>query len=225
MGINVVTRADEDYPVKLKKVLGNSCPPLFYYAGELAILKNPAIGYVGSRGADSADEKFTVDTVKKTAAHGYGVVSGGAKGVDSFSEREALSQGAEVTEFLSDSMIKRMKSREAVRAVQDGLLIVLSVVKPDAPFSAGVAMMRNRYIYAQSEGTVVVRADFGKGGTWSGAVENLKHGWCKELCWKNTKYKGNTELIKSGAIPIDESWDGDIQKTVPPDAPSQLTIF
>ena len=38
----------------------------------------------------------------------------------------------------------------------------MSVAKPDAAFHVGFAMMRNRYIYAQSEATVVVRADLTK---------------------------------------------------------------
>ena len=37
MGIRVVTRADDMYPKRVKKALGNSCPPLFYYAGDLSI--------------------------------------------------------------------------------------------------------------------------------------------------------------------------------------------
>lgn len=37
MGINVVTRADNAYPKAIKKLLGNDCPPLFYYAGDISI--------------------------------------------------------------------------------------------------------------------------------------------------------------------------------------------
>lgn len=37
MGIGVVTRADSTYPREIKKSLGNNCPPLFYYAGDLSI--------------------------------------------------------------------------------------------------------------------------------------------------------------------------------------------
>lgn len=33
----------------------------------------------------------------------------------------------------------------------------MSDVKPDMGFTSGIAMMRNHYIYAQSDGTVVVR--------------------------------------------------------------------
>lgn len=37
MGIGVVTRADSFYPKSIKKSLGNTCPPLFYYAGDISI--------------------------------------------------------------------------------------------------------------------------------------------------------------------------------------------
>jgi predicted Rossmann fold nucleotide-binding protein DprA/Smf involved in DNA uptake len=86
----------------------------------------------------------------------------------------------------------------------------MSVAKPDAGFSVEIAMARNRLIYAQSAGTVVVKSEYNKGGTWSGAVENLTKRWCPIFCWNNAKYKGNMELIGKGAIPVDESWDGNV---------------
>ena len=121
---------------------------------------------------------LTKQTVRKTVQQGYGVVSGGAKGIDSIAENEALSCGSTAVAYLSDSLLRKMRSSAVIRPVQDGTLVLLSVVKPDAGFQAGIAMMRNRYVYAQSSGTVIVRSDFNKGGTWSGAVDNLKHGWC-----------------------------------------------
>jgi predicted Rossmann fold nucleotide-binding protein DprA/Smf involved in DNA uptake len=90
-------------------------------------------------------------------------------------------------------------------------MLLLSVVKPDAGFNVGIAMMRNRYIYAQSSGTVVIRSEYNKGGTWAGAIENLKYGWCKELCWDKKAYQGNKALIEKGAIPIGNEWNGDIE--------------
>ena len=89
-------------------------------------------------------------------------------------------------------------------------MLLISVAKPDSGFNAGIAMMRNKYIYAQSEATVIVKSDYNKGGTWSGATENLKNKWCKEFCWNNLKYNGNQALIKKGAIPIDDNWDGNL---------------
>ena len=228
MGITVVTRADESYPSRLKKKLGNNCPPLFYCAGDMSLLDGAYIGYVGSRTVSEDDETFTRNTVLKTVKYGYGVVSGGAKGIDTIAEEAALQAGAPVVEFLSDSMMRKIKKSDVVRAVREGNLLLLSVVKPDAAFNVGTAMMRNRYIYAQSCGTVVVRSEYNKGGTWAGATENLKHEWCMELCRDKKSYPGNKALIERGAIPISESWSGDISSVEAPKPTGkseQLSMF
>lgn len=228
MGIVIITRADAEYPQLLKRKLGNNCPPMFYYAGDLSLLGRKYVGYVGSRTVSDDDAAFTRDAVSKTVKHGYGVVSGGAKGIDTVAEETALQMGSAVVEFLSDSMLKKLRKSDTVSAIRDGRLLLLSVVKPDAPFNVGVAMMRNRYIYAQSHGTVVVRSEYNKGGTWAGATENLKYEWCVELCRDKKAYQGNRELIARGAVPIDETWDGDIDSvTVPPKAEKseQMSLF
>ena len=224
MGIHIVTRADADYPKKLKKALGNGCPPLFYYAGDLKLLETNSVGYVGSRTAEEKDIAFTIEAVRKTITQCFSVVSGGAKGIDQTAETEALRLGGTAIAFLSDSMLKKIKSPTTIQAIQQGRLLLFSAVKPDAGFNAGVAMMRNRYIYAQSSGTVVVKSDYNKGGTWNGAIENLRHEWCSTFCWNNKEYAGNMALIQKGAIPIDETWDGNVTLQKPQQA-QQLSFF
>lgn len=225
MGIQTVTRADESYPFLLKKKLGNGCPPIFYCAGDLALLRRPTIGYVGSRSVSMEDLEFTKEAVKKTVSHGYGVVSGGAKGIDTIAGTESLQLGAISVEYLSDSLLKKLNKADTVRSVQDGRLLLLSAVKPDAGFNVGVAMMRNRYVYAQSEGTVVVRSDLNKGGTWTGANENLKNAWCPTLCWDHP-YPGNQALLQKGATPIGTDWDGTVTSQPPSQPePEQMSLF
>lgn len=210
MGIQVLTRADEEYSIILKKKLGNSCPPLFYAAGNLELLKHESIGYVGSRTISDGDMAVTREFVRRTAGRGYAVVSGGAKGVDQIAQEEALDLGGCAISYVADSMLRKIKNSKTVYAIQQGKLLMLSVVNPDAGFNAGIAMMRNKYVYAQSSGTVVIKSDYNKGGTWTGAMENLKNNWCPTFCWNHSAYKGNKELIGSGAIPIDQDWNGDI---------------
>lgn len=209
MGIIAVTRADAAYPVLLKQKLGNSCPPLFYCAGELSLLKQQYMGFVGSRTIEQQDVDFTIQAVRRITERGMGVVSGGAKGIDSVAGTEALLRGGCCVEYLADSMMKKLQKGETVKQVQNGRLLLLSVAKPEAGFHVGMAMMRNRYIYAQSQATVVVRSDFKKGGTWAGAEENLKNHYAPCLC-RNHPYPGNQALIQKGAIPVDEAWDGSI---------------
>ncbi len=213
MGIETVTRADINYPQKLKKKLSNACPPIFYYAGDLSLLEQQYIGYVGARTVTTEDVDFTIQTVRKTVSLGYGVVSGGAKGIDTISGKEALLNNCFTVEYLSDSLLKKLKKSDVVKNIHQGKLLLISVSKPDAGFNVGMAMMRNRYIYAQSIGTVIIHSDLNKGGTWNGANENLKNGWCTTLCWDHP-YPGNQALIKKGAVPISEDWDGSIPELI-----------
>lgn len=226
-GIQIITRADSLYPQRLKKVLGKTCPPLFYAAGDLNLANGDLVGFVGSRSAGDEDAEFTKTIVKKCVDKGYGIVSGGAKGIDSIAAREAIGQGGFAVEFISDSLQKKIRNTETIHAIRNNRLLILSVAKPDAGFNTGFAMMRNRYIYANSVGTVVVKSDYNKGGTWTGASENIKRGWANTFCWNKPSYKGNLDLISKGAFPIDSSWDVNLNvepKTTEPDS-VQLSLF
>lgn len=228
MGISLLTRADPTYPKKLKTKLKKTCPPLFYTAGDLSLLEREAIGYVGSRSISDNDIAFARATVRKTVEKGYAVVSGGAKGSDSVAEEEALTAGGAATAFLSDSLLRKIRNKKTIQAVQQGSLVLLSVVKPDAGFNTGIAMMRNKYIYAQSEATIVIKADYEKGGTWNGAIENLNNKWALPLCWNHISYPGNKALIEKGSIPIGEEWDGNLAvfiEKVNQEKTEQLSIF
>lgn len=206
-GINIVTRTDKNYPICIKRKLGQQSPPLFYYCGDIGIANDNCIGFVGSRKIENAHSVFTRKAVLTCLREGFSIVSGGAKGVDSTSADVVLEQGGVAIEYLSDGMNRKIKDSKVLQHIRDDRLLLLSVVNPDSGFSVGMAMQRNKYIYAQSVGTVVVKSDFNKGGTWAGAIENLRHKWAHTLCWKNESDKGNMELIARGAIPIDENFD------------------
>ena len=226
MGIYVVTRADTAYPKMLKHRLGRNCPPLFYYAGDLSLSGIGTIGFVGSRGADENDRRFTEKITYTVNKLGYSVVSGGAKGIDTIAGEASLKNGCAYVAYLADSMVKRIRNSSTIKAVQNGKALLMSAVSPDTGFTTATAMMRNRYIYAQSQAAVVVHSDYKKGGTWAGAVDCLKHEICPEFCWDNKDYRGNRELIGLGAVPITEDWNGDI--TVLPnkkEEPVQLSLF
>ena len=210
-GIDIVTRADKEYPKILKNKLGKNCPPLFYYIGDLNLCNKKAVGIVGSRKIEEKEEKFTEKLVEKLINKDYIIVSGGAKGVDSISVEKTLELGGSAIEYISDSMISKIKKREIIEAIRNGKLLILSLARPDIKFTVQMAMARNKYIYLQSIGTVVIKSDFNKGGTWSGATTALKSGYCPVFCRKDVDIKGNEELIKKGAIPIDENWDCSIK--------------
>ncbi len=227
MGIGILTRADKEYPRALRVKLKGICPPLLYFAGDLSLLEGKTIGFVGSRAVGEEDIAFEKDVVEKVNRRGYGVVSGGAKGADSAAREASISNGSFCIEYIPDTLSRRVKKKDFNSAIRDDKLLLLSAAIPDASFSAGMAMQRNKFIYAQSSATVVIRSDYNKGGTWGGASEALKKGYCTVFCRSQASYPGNMALIKLGAVPINESWNGDINYTggFKPDEGVQLTIF
>ena len=63
--------------------------------------------------------------------------------------------------------------REHREALMDGRLVLACPYDPAARFQVGQAMQRNKLIYALSDAALVVNSDYGKGGTWTGATEQL----------------------------------------------------
>lgn len=202
-GVWILSRAHEEYPRSIRKHLGDARPPILFGIGDKSLLNKPGIGFVGSRSIDADDEKFTRKLAKLAVEQGYAVVSGGAKGIDQTSMEAALAHGGECVGVLSDSLLKASTKKIYREAIQDGRLTLISPYYPEAGFSAGNAMGRNKYIYTLSKAVVAVKSDYDKGGTWSGAVENQKKGWVPLLV-RNADNQGNQELIKRGGIAIGE---------------------
>ena len=87
-------------------------------------------------------------------------------------------------------------------AVMNDKLVLISPYNPKAHFTIGNAMGRNKIIYALSDASVVVSSSVEKGGTWHGAVENLKK-WNIPLYVREAEsYLGNSGLIKKGGKPF-----------------------
>ena len=67
-------------------------------------------------------------------------------------------------------------------------------------------MGRNKIIYGLAEFAVVVSSDFQTGGTWAGAVEALKAGWCPVFTRNGPETpRGNQELLRLGAAPLTDA--------------------
>lgn len=202
-GIEAVTLFDADYPVLLKRKLKRKTPPVLFYAGDINLAKKIGIAVVGSRNVNQEGMDFTRELVRRASEERLVVYSGGAKGVDSISESTAIQYGSAVVSFIADSLIAKIKKKEIIDYIMQGKLLLISDVKPDAGFSAVRAMNRNKYIYAAAYGAFVISSDYNKGGTWSGAVENLKNEWTKEFVWNHEAYGGNIKLIEKGGIPYE----------------------
>lgn len=213
-GIHVITRADKKFPKLLRKRLKMKTPPLLYYCGELELANKMGIAVVGSRNIEEEGIHFVQELVEKAVNEKMAVFSGGARGVDSVAQQTAIENGGIVVSYIADAMTKKIQNREILRAIESKQLLLLSDTNPDAGFTVAKAMNRNKYIYASSCGAVAVAADLKKGGTWTGAIENINHQWVTLGVWNTRKYTGNEELILRGGVAIDKVEEFSFQELI-----------
>lgn len=208
-GIWVISRADPAYPSRLRRRLGGGRPPLLFGAGPVELLEKKGFAAIGSRNADLASLELAHRFGARCAAEGLTLISGGAKGVDDESMAGALEAGGEVVGVLAANLLRSASSGTYRKAIRAGQLTLVTPYAPEADFSAGNAMGRNRYIYTLSDGALAVHSGQ-KGGTWSGALDNLKKGFVPLFVPPLDDPKsGNAALIKKGAVPYRED-DGSL---------------
>lgn len=199
-GLWILTRSDPDYPSRLKTQLKADAPPVLFGCGNRKLLDKGGIAMVGSRDV-TPDQLALTETLAGTfAMQGFSIVSGGARGVDETAMLGTLEKEGTVIGILADSLLRTATSAKYRSGLMSKNLVLVSPFNPEAGFDVGNAMARNKYIYCLSDAAIVVSTGKGSGGTWSGAVENLKKGWTPLwVCQNPDSSSGNSALVQQGA--------------------------
>lgn len=199
----VISRADASYPKRLKIRLREDAPPVLYGCGDITLLDKGGLAVVGSRHVDDELTEYTEEVGRLSAGARRLVVSGGAKGIDQAAMHGALEAGGRVAGVMADSLERAALARDNREPFMDKRLVLISPYDPSAGFNVGHAMQRNKLIYALSDAALVVNSDFEKGGTWTGAVEQLDRLHFVPVFVRNgaTMPKGNAALLQRGAKP------------------------
>jgi predicted Rossmann fold nucleotide-binding protein DprA/Smf involved in DNA uptake len=217
IGIRVITRLDEDYPRRFTERLKSAAPVMLYGAGDPRLLNRRGLAVVGSRNIDPRGFALTEFIGNACAESKLVVYSGGARGVDKTAMGAALAAGGSAVGLLADSLEKGLRAADARAAIEEGQLALATPYSPHASFNVGMAMARNKLIYALSDFALVVASDAEKGGTWAGAEEALKSGMVPVFVVDGPDVpEGNKLLIKRGAIPFPSSFD---------DSPASLGVW
>lgn len=203
-GLWVLSRSDTQYPPRLRG-RKKPAPPILYGVGDARLLSDGGLAIVGSRDVDEEALDFSRTVARACAKQEIQVVSGGARGVDTEATMAALEANGNAISVLPGSLAQAAMRGKYRSAIQEGRLVLVSPYDPGSGFNVGHAMQRNRHIYALADHGLVVSTSVGKGGTWSGAVEALKH---EELVFVRSQGQkvpeGNHNLEKIGALSFPE---------------------
>lgn len=203
LGMWWTTVEEETYPGNLRERLGDGAPPILFGLGSRDNLGRDGLAVVGSRDATPAALELAREAGAQAAEQGWVLVSGAARGADAESMRGAFDAGGAVLGVTPDGLERHLRDASLRQAFAEGQATYVSPYRPDARFSVGAAMGRNKLIYGLARVALVVHTSSGSGGTWSGAIEALNHGWVPLYVNAEAEVpKGNTDLIARGAISL-----------------------
>jgi len=223
----VISRADSNYPRRLKARLKEDAPAVLYGCGKIDILETGGLAVVGSRHVDETLINYTLEIGRLSAKASKTLVSGGAKGIDQAAMRGALEAHGQVSGVLADSLEKTVMNRDHRDMLMNGSLVLISPYDPSAGFNVGHAMQRNKLIYALADAALVVSSDYNKGGTWAGATEQLDKLRLVPVYVRSTGDigKGLEALQQKGALPWPNPQDHNSFSTIfHRDISNELTV-
>jgi len=138
--------------------------PMIFYAGDLGILRRPAVAIVGARDVSEHGAARARKLAKQIAAAGVTVVSGLAKGVDANAHRAALGAGGLTAAVIGTplSQVYPAENSELQAEIAAHYLLL-------TPFAEGTRVFptnfpkRNRIMAAVTDGSVIIEASDSSG--------------------------------------------------------------
>jgi len=226
-GVKVITLLDDLYPDNLKKIYDP--PPFLYMRGGIKKEDYRAIAIVGSRKASTYGRLIAERLSKDLALHGVTIVSGMARGIDTFAHEGALSIGGRTIAVLGcgiDIIYPAENKGLRDRIIESGAVLTefpFSTLPEGRNFPS-----RNRIISGLSLGVVIIEATSDSGSliTASSALDQGREVFAVPGNITSKLSHGTNKLIKRGAKLV-EGVDDILEEILPqiekgvrkPDAP------
>lgn len=199
--INIVTIEDNEYPQKLKMI--DDYPMYLYTKGNIDLLNKKSIAMVGTRNCTNYGRKVAVNLSKKLVDNNVVVISGLARGIDTFSHIGALRRESSTIAVLGcgiDKIYPKENEKLAKEIINKKGLIVSEYV-----IGSKIEKMnfpaRNRIISGLSKGVVVIEAPQKSGAliTVDFALEQGREVFAVPGNIDSIFSKGTNDLLKEGA--------------------------
>ena len=198
--IKIINISDDNYPAKLKNIYA---PPITIFAkGDISLLNSKSIAIGGSREPSKygiyVAEKFS----KELSKEGITIVSGLARGIDTFAHVGALSSFGKTIAVLGSGIdvVYPKENAKYYREISEKGLIISEYIVGTAPESKNFPQ-RNRIISGLSDGVLVVEARKNSGTmiTTDFALEQGKELYVIPGNITSNLSAGTNNLIKEGA--------------------------
>ena len=199
--IKIVKYTDDEYPQKLNNIQNK--PIVLYMKGNLENINNESVAIVGSRMASLYGKKNAYYFSYELAKRNVNIVSGLAKGIDSYSHIGALKAKGKTIAVIGcgmDKIYPKENEKLYYEILKNDGLIISEYIVGTKPEKTNFPR-RNRIISGISDAVIVVEAGAKSGSliTANHAINQGKEVWAIPGNINLANSVGTNELIKDGA--------------------------
>lgn len=208
--IKTVKVEDELYPKSLKKI--PDAPKTLYFRGNL-LRSDTCFAIVGTRRCSDYGKEIAFSIARELSEAGLTIVSGMARGIDTFAHKGALEAGGKTIAVLGTGLDeKNIYPQENLGLTRKILEFGGCLISEYPPGTLGLKQnfpARNRVISGMSLGVLVVEAKFGSGAliTANWARKQGKKIFAVPGSVHSSNSKGCHFLIKQGAKLVEKAND------------------
>lgn len=200
---------NHQYPDQLRKI--KKPPKQLYLKGNIKLLQTPGIAIIGARKCTKYGEKMTKKFSKELSLKGLTIISGMAKGIDSFAHIESLESTGNTIAVLPSGLneIYPKENIKLYNKILENNGLIISEYDENVKADSRKFLERNRIITGLSIGILVIEGGHRSGTSVTAklAKEQEKNIFCIPSSLENLKGITPNKLIKEGAFLVTELED------------------
>lgn len=204
-----ISKDDKKYPSILKQI---KKPPKYLYCnGNINLLEGPGIAIIGSRVCTNYGKRIATEFAKKLSEYGITIVSGMAKGIDSFAHNGALKVRGNTIAVLPCGFnnIYPKENKKLYEEILENNGLIITEYEENEEADSKKFLERNRIVSGLTIGTLVIEGGYRSGTSITAnlAKKQGKNVFCIPSSLENSKGITPNKLIKEGAFLVTEVED------------------
>lgn len=209
MKVKEILITSDYYPSRLRNI--KNPPNKLYVLGDEQLLSENGIAVIGSREYSDYGKKHAINFSKEIAEQGLTIISGMAKGIDTFAHKGALKANGKTIAVLGGGFnhIFPEENIELMKEILKKGGTVITEYAPDVNISSKNFVERNRIVSGLAMGVLVIEAMFRSGTSITAklAKEQGKTIFCIPSDLEKKNGIGTNKLIKEGAKLVTDATD------------------
>lgn len=204
-----ISKNDKLYPSILKHIKN---PPKYLYCnGNINLLESPGIAIIGSRVCTNYGKRIAIEFSKGLSEYGITIVSGMAKGIDSFAHNGALEAGGNTIAVIPCGFnnIYPKENKDLYEKILENNGLIITEYEENEEADSKKFLERNRIVSGLTIGTLVIEGGYRSGTSITAnlAKKQGKNVFCIPSNLESPKGITPNKLIKEGAFLVTEVED------------------